>query len=301
MTTGRKIEKLRKQLELTTDDLAKKLDVSRQTIYKWETDSALPDIPHLKQLAAIFNTTTDYLLSEEENEPTAVLEEKKPEAESTPMVIINNPQPEIEYVCMTCGKVIRKGEKSFPHAKTERIRHGKTSRDEVVGTGVECEACHNKRMEDERLQRLAARNAVLSEAKKRRIWNFVVLGLLLALTLSISIPQYVSGDSIIGTIVLVFGLLVTISVPTVILGNTFVSDVFIGMASWGFVKFPGIIFSFSVDGFVFLIAMKVLFFILGIAVMLGAFLLACVITGLLSIFVYPYALVKNINNPETTI
>jgi transcriptional regulator with XRE-family HTH domain len=301
MTTGRKIEKLRKQLELTTDELAKKLDVSRQTIYKWETDSAFPDIPHLKILATILKTTTDYLLSEDEKEPLEVLEVKKPEVDSNIIANVNKPVAEIEYVCMSCGKVIRKGDKSFPYTKTERVRVGKTHRTEVTGTGVQCEACRNQRIEKEHAEREFARQSVLMEAKKRRIWNFVALGLLLALTLGISIPLYVMGNSGSGTVTLIIGLLVTVSIPTVILYNTFVGDLFINMVSWGFVKFPGIIFSFDIDGFVFLIAMKILFFVLGIALMVGVFLLACCITGLLSIFVYPYALHKNFKYPEATI
>ncbi len=47
--------KLRLQNNLTQDDLAKKLNISRQAISKWETASALPNIDVLLALSKIYN------------------------------------------------------------------------------------------------------------------------------------------------------------------------------------------------------------------------------------------------------
>ena len=85
---------------------------------------------------------------------------------------------------------------------------------------------------------------------------------------------------------------------TLILDNTFINDLWEGIASLGFVKLPGIIFEFSIDGFVFLIAMKILFFIIGLLFSILAFTLATALSLALSLFVYPFALRKNLKCEE---
>ena len=44
MTTGQRIAAKRKELSLSQEALGETLNVSRQSIYKWESDSSLPDI-----------------------------------------------------------------------------------------------------------------------------------------------------------------------------------------------------------------------------------------------------------------
>ena len=59
-----KISILRKKEGLSQEDLANKLDVSRQTVYKWESDLATPEIEKLKAIAKLFNVSFDYLLND---------------------------------------------------------------------------------------------------------------------------------------------------------------------------------------------------------------------------------------------
>lgn len=54
---------LRKMNKLSQEELAGKLDISRQTISKWETGEALPDIEKCKLLANIFGVTLDDLVN----------------------------------------------------------------------------------------------------------------------------------------------------------------------------------------------------------------------------------------------
>ena len=68
--------------------------------------------------------------------------------------------------------------------------------------------------------------------------------------------------------------------------------------SWAFVSFPGIIFSLDFDGIVFLIAAKLLFFILGLLLMVLCGGFALIVGAFVSMFVYPYAITKNIRHPE---
>ncbi len=62
-----KIKKLRKENNLSQEQLAEKLNVSRQAISKWESNKAYPDIDNLILLRDIFNVTLDDLIISENN------------------------------------------------------------------------------------------------------------------------------------------------------------------------------------------------------------------------------------------
>ncbi len=66
MKFSEKLKKLRQGKNLTQDDLAEKIFVTRTAISKWETDNGYPSIESLKLLAKLFNTTIDDLISEED-------------------------------------------------------------------------------------------------------------------------------------------------------------------------------------------------------------------------------------------
>ena len=66
MEFGEKIQKLRNQNKWTQEQLAEKLYVSRTAVSKWESGKGYPNIDSLKDIAKLFNTTIDELLSSEE-------------------------------------------------------------------------------------------------------------------------------------------------------------------------------------------------------------------------------------------
>lgn len=65
MTFGQKIKSLRREANMTQENLAELLSISPQAVSRWETDVAMPDISLLPPLANLFNVTTDYLLGME--------------------------------------------------------------------------------------------------------------------------------------------------------------------------------------------------------------------------------------------
>lgn len=67
MILEEKLITLRKSQGLSQDDLANKLDISRQAVYKWETGQALPDISKLKILSTLYNVSIDNLLNNNED------------------------------------------------------------------------------------------------------------------------------------------------------------------------------------------------------------------------------------------
>ena len=65
MTVGEKIVKLRKEQNLTQEQFADMIKVSRQSVSKWELDSTYPDTEKLIRISKIFNCSLDYLLKDE--------------------------------------------------------------------------------------------------------------------------------------------------------------------------------------------------------------------------------------------
>lgn len=64
MKIGEKLPILRKRCGLSQEDLANELDVSRQSVYKWETSESQPDIAKIQKMAKILGVSFDYLLDE---------------------------------------------------------------------------------------------------------------------------------------------------------------------------------------------------------------------------------------------
>ena len=65
MILGDKIMNLRKKNAWSQEELAEKLGVSRQSISKYESAQAVPDMEKILKLSRIFGVTTDYLLKDE--------------------------------------------------------------------------------------------------------------------------------------------------------------------------------------------------------------------------------------------
>lgn len=72
MNLSEKILKLRKENGMSQEELAEKLNVSRQSISRWENGSAQPDASNLSQLTKIFKVTADYLINDEYENDTDV-------------------------------------------------------------------------------------------------------------------------------------------------------------------------------------------------------------------------------------
>jgi transcriptional regulator with XRE-family HTH domain len=67
MTIGERLLKLRKEKNISQEELANVLDVSRQTVSKWETDQSTPDFDKIIPLCEYFGITSDELLTGNQN------------------------------------------------------------------------------------------------------------------------------------------------------------------------------------------------------------------------------------------
>lgn len=64
MSFGEKLSKLRKENNYTQEQLADVLNVSRQSVSKWESDLAYPETEKLIKISELFNCSLDYLMKE---------------------------------------------------------------------------------------------------------------------------------------------------------------------------------------------------------------------------------------------
>ncbi len=76
-----KLIQLRKQKGWSQEELAEKMEVTRQSVSKWESAQSVPDIERILQLSDIFDVSLDYLLKNNEDINEQILSaDDKPEA-----------------------------------------------------------------------------------------------------------------------------------------------------------------------------------------------------------------------------
>ena len=73
-----KLIALRKKAGYSQEELAQQLNVTRQSVSKWEGAQSVPDIDKILQLSCLFGVTTDYLLKDEQAEPEYTEDDTSP-------------------------------------------------------------------------------------------------------------------------------------------------------------------------------------------------------------------------------
>lgn len=64
MTLGEKLKLVLKENNMSQEDLAEQLDVSRQAVGKWVNDKGIPEVEKIIQISNIFDVSLDYLLKD---------------------------------------------------------------------------------------------------------------------------------------------------------------------------------------------------------------------------------------------
>lgn len=70
---GRNIRKFRENKQMTQEDVAEKLNVSRQAVSNWETEKTQPDIESLQKLAQVLEVSVEELIYGTKRELTTVV------------------------------------------------------------------------------------------------------------------------------------------------------------------------------------------------------------------------------------
>lgn len=268
---GENIKKLRTEKKLTQKDLADRLYVTPQAVSRWENGEVEPSLSVIKKMAEIFNVTCDNLM-DSVFEPSE--EEKKTE------YVYSEPVRPVLGVCEKCNKPIYDGNDIYRTTGYDGSKR------------IICKTC--KEYEDKR-----ARESNKLTAKSNRTKSFIFGTLAFAACIIAGIILLANGyETKIAVAAFAGSVLMFALVSCILLDNNYISDAFEWIWDLGFVKLPGLIFEFDLDGFVWLICMKLLFRIIGIILSVTAFIAACVICGFLAIFTYPFALRRNIKHPE---
>ena len=85
MILADKIIELRKKCGWSQEELAEKLDVSRQSVSKWESAQSVPDMNRILKLSEIFGVSTDYLLKDDMVPETGIVSTDDSPARSVSM------------------------------------------------------------------------------------------------------------------------------------------------------------------------------------------------------------------------
>lgn len=79
MILAEKIMRLRKQQGWSQEDLAVRLDISRQSVSKWESGASIPDLDKIIKISDLFGVSTDFLLKDEMDEiPATAIRSEEP-------------------------------------------------------------------------------------------------------------------------------------------------------------------------------------------------------------------------------
>ncbi|MEB4860854.1 helix-turn-helix domain-containing protein [Priestia megaterium] len=78
MNLGEQLKRLREEKNLSREELAQEMNVSRQAVYKWESNKGYPDIENLIKLSDLYNVTLDELIKDDRSfQKKIVIDQKK--------------------------------------------------------------------------------------------------------------------------------------------------------------------------------------------------------------------------------
>ena len=317
MTLGKKLSQYRKVLGISQQQLGDRLNVTPQAVSKWENDLAEPDLTTLKALAELYHITIDELL---DTSADSILTSGSTLDVDAVVQNIRGDAPDIEKeeipphpigFCKRCGITVtgeNLGEKepvvTCKKCLAETNEEKKRAAQERITRAIkfELERKENAQKEQARIEAEEKKNKEKAERtineKKARISKFIKLGsvfggiaagliLLLYFILVISNDAF-SGGSLIGGIVIGY---TAFAFTFLLFFDGVVSDVVLDCFETT-INWPGLIFTFDLDGLIWLIGMKILFGVLGFLAALLASVFGIIAGMFLSIFVFPFKLRK---------
>lgn len=277
---GNQIKKLRTEQGMTQKQLADRLFVSAQAVSRWENNEVEPSVATITEIAKIFDVSTDVVLGVLESDP-------EPQPEPEPKVII-----EKEYVmkeakpvlavCEQCNRPIYNGGEIV--RKTSHYRSGST-------THTLCRECDNKNKKQ-------AHDTAVSRGVSLRKHSFVwgILGALAVLGIMIGVIVSNQNSSLV-PLAVILPIAAFTMISCCILQNNFIGEMTVTIGSWG-IHLPGLIFSLDLEGIIWFLTVKLALFILGIIGTIAMWTLGIALGSALSLFVYPFAIYKNVKHPE---
>lgn len=290
MTLGQKLASYRKLAGLTQQQLGEHLNISAQAISKWEKDLTEPAISTLRALADLYKVSVDVLLDLNAPLSVPVVFDEEPEFEVESLNTQKSeapPPPATIGFCHRCGILVTQ---------------------ENVGTTQPAVACQNclaaMQAEQQRAAEQQRRQQQQAEANRRfqleqnrqkrrstRTKSFWVAGIITAIFLFFMILGMTSGFSVGLLFTALIGSYVVFAFVACLFYDCLVQDVVCDWISKSF-HAPGLIFTFDLDGCLWLIGMKLLFWALGLLFSLVAGAIGILCGLVLAPFVFPYVMHK---------
>ena len=265
---GKIIAQLRREHNMTQAELGAKLNVTYQAVSKWENDQSQPDFATMAQIAELFHVPLTIFLGGEENEAAVATAA----AESA--------EPVLGY-CTVCGNAVRQDNvaQQRPVLICKDCVEADARRKEE-----EARAAEQQKERQEQGRKLANKRT----RNRGLIWGGVIaLVVMILVAVFYAIGGGTAGAGIVA--VLITGIFVyTFSSQMFWGGFIFETCLFGGKI----IGTPGIIFSFDLDGFIFLIVMKVIFALLKLFIFLITFVFFAIVSILLSPFTFVPALIR---------
>ena len=275
---GKKIAELRAANKMTQAELGALLNVTSQAVSKWENGLSEPDIESIRKICQIFNITFDEFFGAEPKQENAEAAGQQTPENATGVVLA---------YCDVCDKPLY-NPKEYQVSIVDGVQHT---------TCLECipkKEAMKRQARDERLARERKRRQddEKHELKKGLLWG-IVGGVGLAVLMLVGGIFAEQGTTAI-IVATVLGLYGGYAMLTQFIWVNSVWDVF------GFflrtLKLPGVIFTLSLDGILFLIFVKILGAILSAIVSVLLFIVGFIVTWIYAMIIFPFALIKEIKD-----
>ena len=298
---GTKIAQLRAANRMTQAELGAKLNVTSQAVSKWENGLSEPDIESIRKICQIFDITFDEFFGAE---PKQTDQEYPQETESTlsptiaPATAPTQSQSVVLAYCDICDKPLH-DPKEYQVTIEDGVQHTTCiecipKKEEAKRKAREQQLAAERKARDEKLaaERKYRQDEEMHTFKKGLLWG--ILGAVVLAVINI-IGGIAAKDElgvwpiIVMTVLGAYG------------GEAMVSQFIWGNSVWdvfGFflrtLKLPGVIFTLSLDGILFLIFVKILGAILSAIVSVLLFIVGFVVTWIYAMIIFPLALIKQI-------
>lgn len=263
LTQGEKIAFLRKKHGMTQADLGTMLNVSYQAVSKWEREESYPDFDTISRISKIFRVPIQFF---EQGVGSEVLKESAPARVAMPER--QKAEPKLVGLCKQCGKAVYEGD------------------DARTNAGVVCKSCFQRTREEE-ARKVRQREEKKEQFDRRVRWRrnagLIVGAIVAVLSCVICVC---SGEVVAGLTLLLFGFTYT----SQMFWNGAVQNC--TLAGGHIIGEPGLIFTFDLDGVIWLIGMKILFALLRFAVWLLTVLVCALAALLISPFTFIPALLR---------
>ena len=271
MTLGKKLALQRKAVGLSQEEVALKVRVTTQTLADWENNIGEPSIQNLKDLSALFDTSLDDLLDTGLGDDGEALGYCKGCGISINEKNLGEKEPAV--LCRRCVEV-----------KKTQERRAEMERKAI-------EERQKKAYLAKRLAEYDAHRDKQRTIRRKRNKSFIVAaiptGLWIALLVYFLNQSYDQTFLIVGSVVAYC----VFSLVALLFYDGAVRDLLVYMFTAS-IKWPGLMYTFDWDGFLWVIMMKALFGILGFVFGIVCGFLGLILGLIVAPFVFPYKLIK---------